>query len=43
MLCDGVEADKLAEQNKELVKAMNKHMDQKLQKIKEAKMNKKEQ
>ena len=43
MLCDGVEADKLQEQNKELVKTMNSKMDEKLDRIKQAKIVKKEQ
>jgi hypothetical protein len=38
MLCDGVEADKLQDQNKELVKVMNSKMDEKLEKIKQAKI-----
>jgi hypothetical protein len=38
MLCDGVEADQHLEKNKEFAKAMNSKMDEKLEKIKQAKI-----
>jgi len=37
MLCDGVEADKIEEQRKKLVKDMNQKMDDKLNRIREQK------
>lgn len=43
MLCDGVEADQHLEKNKEFAKAMNSIMDEKLEKIKQAKLAQKEQ
>ena len=43
MLCDGVEADQHLEKNKEFAKAMNSKMDEKLEKIKQAKLVVKEQ
>ena len=43
MLCDGVEADQHHEKNKEFAKAMNSKMDEKLEKIKQAKIAQKEQ
>lgn len=42
MLCDGVEADQIADKRKQLIKDMNKKMDDKLNLIKEQKQMKKE-
>ena len=38
ILCDGVEADKMAEQQKEFVKQMHSKMDEKLEMIKQSKL-----
>ena len=43
MLCDNVEAEAHLEKNKEFAKAMNSKMDEKLEKIKQAKLAQKEQ